>query len=181
MKHSELNPKFSFERFVVSSENLTAHIAAMEVSESPGMVHNPLVICSGVGLGKTHLLHAIGKSVLINFLDLSVLYTTSDNFMNQLITAYRYGKIAEFREMYGKIDVLLFDDFRFIAKKEKTQEELLHLFDVLLTRNKQIVVACVKSPIYIQGVDSRLKSLFLKGHTVHMNMSIETKMAVRSI
>ena len=177
-QHSELNPKFRFETFIVSPENLTAHIAAMEVSESPGNVHNPLVICSGAGMGKTQLLHAIAKRLLINFPDFYVFYTTSENFMNQFITAYRYDKIVEFREIHRKIDVLLFDDFQFIANKKKTQEELVHLFDILLPRNKQIVVACVKSLLEIQGVDERLKSLFTKGLIVHIRIEIDTKVAI---
>lgn len=174
----KLNPQFRFETFVVCFENQAAHVAAIEVSDFPGKMHNPLVICGGVGLGKSHLLHAIGNRVSVNFPDLNVYHTMAETFMNNVVNAYRYNKIAEFREKLKKIDVLLFDSLQFIANKEMTQGEMVYLLNTLSKRNKQIVVTADHSPLQIAGIDARLKSVCEKGHIVRIRISEEAKMAI---
>jgi len=174
----KLYPEFRFERFVVCFENRAANVAAIEVSDCPGKIHNPLVICGAVGLGKTHLLHAIGHRVSVNFPDLHVCLMTAETFMNTVVNAYRYNKIAEFRGKLKKIDVLLFDSVQFIAGKEMTQGEMVYLLNTLTKRNKQIVVTADHSPLKIPGMDARLKAIFEKGHIVRIRVSEEAKMAI---
>jgi chromosomal replication initiator protein len=173
-----LNPQFCFERFVVCDENQAAYSAAIEASDFPGKIYNPLVICGGVGLGKTHLLNAIGQRVSTNFPDLDVCFMPSEAFMNNVANAYRYNKIAEFRTKWKRIDVLLVDSIQFIANKEMTQKEMVYLLNVLLKRNRQIVLTADHSPMQIQGIDARLKAIIARGRIVHIRMSTEIKSAV---
>ncbi len=174
----KLNPQFRFERFVVCPENQAAYIAAIEVSDFPGRMHNPLVICGGVGLGKSHLLNAIGHRISTNFPDLNVYHMPAESFLNNVANAYRYNTIAEFRDKLKKIDVLLLDSIQFIANKEITQGEMVYVLNALSQRNKQIVVTADHSPLQIEGIDARLKAIIAKGHIVHIRVSREAKIAI---
>ena len=136
-----LNPKYTFEKFVVGSCNQFAHAAAKATAETPGTTYNPLFIYGGVGLGKTHLMHAIGHTIKARSPHMRVAYITSERFMNELINAIRFNKTPAFRDKYRSIDVLLMDDIQFMAGKERTQEEFFHTFNTLHNGQKQIVVS----------------------------------------
>ena len=135
-----LNPKYTFEKFVVGSCNQFAHAAAKATAEAPGKTYNPLFIYGGVGLGKTHLMHAIGHSIKQRTPHMRVAYITCESFMNELINAIRFNKTPTFREKYRSIDVLLMDDVQFMAGKERTQEEFFHTFNTLHNGQKQIII-----------------------------------------
>ncbi len=138
---NSLNPKYTFDKFVVGSSNQFAHAASLAAADTPGTTYNPLFIYGGVGLGKTHLMHAIGHSIKESNRHLRVSYVTSEKFMNELINAIRYDKTQSFREKYRSIDVLLMDDVQFMAGKERTQEEFFHTFNTLHNDQKQIVIS----------------------------------------
>lgn len=153
-----LNPRYSFSSFIVGKTNQLAHAASLAVSENPGKIYNPLFLYGGVGLGKTHLLHAVGRVGEEN--GLNVLYTTSEKFTNEIINAIRFQKTEEFRAKYRQIDILLVDDIQFIAGKESTEEEFFHTFNTLHNASKQIVVTSDRPPKAIASLQDRLRSRF---------------------
>lgn len=153
-----LNPRYTFKSFIAGKSNQLAHVAAQAVAENPGRVYNPLFFYGGVGLGKTHLLHAIGH--VGESAGLNVLYVTSEKFTNEIINAIRFQKTEEFRTKYRQIDILLVDDIQFIAGKESTEEEFFHTFNALHNANKQIVVTSDRPPKAIHSLQDRLRSRF---------------------
>ena len=158
--HQTLNPKYTFETFVVGNNNRFAHAAALAVGNEPGKSYNPLFLYGGVGLGKTHLMQAIGNRIIEENSKSNVLYVTSEKFTNQLINSIKDNKTEVFRNKYRNIDVLLIDDIQFIAGKDRVQEEFFHTFNTLREDGKQIIISSDKPPRDIQFLEDRLKSRF---------------------
>ena len=176
---SQMNPKYTFESFVVGDCNEFAHAAAQSVCKNPAKNFNPLYIFGGVGLGKTHLMHAIGFSTMQNCPHLKVSYLPSERFMNELISSIRHDKTQEFRELYRSIDVLLVDDIQFIAGKDRTQEEFFHTFNHLFDSQKQIVISCDCHPRELPKFHERLQSRFEWGLLADIKPpKLETKIAI---
>ncbi len=174
-----LNPKYTFENFITGNSNQFAHAAAIAVADSPGKTYNPLFIYGGVGLGKTHLMHAIGNKVLDSRNDFSVLYVSSEQFTNEVVSSLRHDKMAELKEKYRNLDLLLLDDVQFIAKKTATQEEFFYTFNALYEKQKQIVISCDRPPKEISEVTDRLRSRFNMGLIADIQPpDIETKLAI---
>ncbi len=177
--NQSLNPHYSFERFVVGPCNQFAHAASVSVAEQPAKNYNPLFIYGGVGLGKTHLLNAIGLRALSRHPEMNVVYVSAEEFMNELINSIRYDRMPKFREKYRNIDCLLIDDIQFVAGKEKTQEEFFHTFNTLHDSGKQIVVSSDKFPKDIPNMEDRLRSRFEWGLIADIHPpEIETKIAI---
>ena len=160
---ANLNPLFNFENFAVSNSNQIAHAASYAVATNPGKQYNPLFLYGGVGVGKTHLMHAIGQKILADSPDKKVLYCTSEEFTNDLIELIRRKNTGQFRNKYRTLDVLLIDDIQFIAGKTYIQEELYHTFNTMVRLNHQIVFTSDKSPKEISGLEDRLRSRFSGG------------------
>ncbi len=177
-----LNKKYTFEEFVSGSSNQFAYAAAHAVANNPATTYNPLFIYGGVGLGKTHLINAIGNAILQANPEMRICYYTSEKFMNELINSLRYAKMDEFRNKFRSMDVLLIDDVQFIAGKERTQEEFFHTFNSLYESHKQIVVTSDKFPKEIPGLEERLRSRFEWGLIADIQApDIETKQAILKI
>ncbi len=174
-----LNPRYSFENFVVGKSNEFAHAACVAVANNPSHMYNPLFIYGGVGLGKTHLLQAIGNRILSTRSDLKVSYFSAEAFMNELINSIRFEKMPEFRKRFREIDVLLIDDIQFFAGKERTQEEFFHTFNALHGAHGQIVVTSDRFPKDIDGLEERLKTRFEWGLIADIQPpEMETKVAI---
>lgn len=177
--YSNLNSRYTFENFIVGENNELARAACFSVSQNPGTLYNPLFIYGVVGVGKTHLMQAIGNEVLKNFPEKIVRYTTSERFTNELIEGLKNQTMNAFKESYQEIDVLLIDDVQFLSGREKTQQEFFHIFNNLYLLNKQIVITSDRTPKAIPTLEDRLKSRFEGGMIVDISRpDLETRMAI---
>ncbi len=178
-KSTNLKPEYTFDSFVVGDNNKFAHAAALAVAEAPATAYNPLFLYGGSGLGKTHLMHAIGNEILKRDKDAKILYISSETFMNQLINAITENKTEEFRNKYRNITVLLIDDIQFIAGKKSTQEEFFHTFNALHDSGKQIIISSDRPPRDIQPLEERLRTRFEWGLLADIsNPDYETRLAI---
>ena len=165
-KESNLNPRYTFESFVVGPFNELAHAAAQAILKDPGITYNPLFVYGSTGHGKTHLIQAVGNKIRALFPNHRVFYMTSEKFSQEFLNAMQNNRIPQFKEKYRHYDCLIMDDIQFFSEKERSQEELFHLFNELYAHNKQIIFSSDRHPNYIQGLEERLKSRFAAGMTV---------------
>jgi chromosomal replication initiator protein len=179
MVSSRLNPLFTFQKFVEGKSNQLARAAAMQVGENPGASYNPLFIYGGVGLGKTHLMQAVGNALLERKPDARVAYVHSERFVGDMVRGLQHNKISEFKRSYRSLDALLIDDIQFFAGKERSQEEFFHTFNALLEGQRQIILTCDRYPKEVTGLEERLKSRFGWGLTVAIEPpELETSVAI---
>jgi len=176
---ARLNPGFTFETFVEGKSNQLARAAAFQVAQNPGSAYNPLFIYGGVGLGKTHLMHAIGNLIVARDPSAKVAYVHSERFVSDMVRGLQHNTIAEFKRSYRSLDALLIDDIQFFARKDRSQEEFFHTFNALLEGQKQIVLTCDRYPKEVAGLEERLKSRFGWGLTVAIEQpELETSVAI---
>ncbi len=176
---ANLNPRYTFANFIVGSANRLAHAASLSVAERPGHAYNPLFLYGGVGLGKTHLMHAIGNQVIAKFPRKKVVYATSEKFTNEFITSIQTGKFDDFRARYRRIDLLLIDDVQFIADKDRSQEEFFHTFNAVHEEGHQIVLSSDRPPKAIAQLEERLRSRFEGGLLADLTApDLETRIAI---
>ncbi len=174
-----LSPKYIFDTFVVGPSNQFAHAASRRIAENPGVAYNPLFIYGGVGLGKTHLMNAIGNMIVDKYPDKIVCYVSAEQFTNEVISALRHEKMAEFKDKFRNVDVMLIDDIQFIANKTTTQEEFFHTFNALYEKQRQIVVSSDRAPLEISDITDRLRSRFSMGLIADIQPpEVETKIAI---
>ncbi|MGB5538467.1 MAG: chromosomal replication initiator protein DnaA, partial [Gammaproteobacteria bacterium] len=175
---SNLNPEFTFESFVGGKSNQLARAASIQVGENPGSAYNPLFIYGGVGLGKTHLMHAVGNMILQNKPDARVVYLHSERFVQDMVQALQHNAINDFKRFYRNVDALLIDDIQFFARKERSQEEFFHTFNALLEGQQQVILTCDRYPKEVDGLEDRLKSRFGWGLTAAIEPAeLETRVA----
>ena len=178
-KEDNLNPRYTFDNFIVGSFNELAHAAAQAIIRQPGIVYNPLFVYGSTGHGKTHLIQSIGNQIKSIYRDKKVYYLTSEQYADEYIRAVQSGKMATFKDKYKKYDVIIMDDIQFLSKKEKTQEELFHLFNHLYENNRQIIFSSDLHPNFINGLEDRLKSRFNQGMIVDIpRPDIEVRAAI---
>ena len=176
---SNINPQFVFDNFVIGKSNQLAHAATLQVAQNPGQTYNPLFIYGGVGLGKTHLMHALGNHIMQQNPDAKVLYLHSERFVADMIKALQRNAMNEFKKFYRGVNALLIDDIQFFAGKERSQEEFFHTFNSLLDSNQQIVLTCDRYPKEIEGLEERLQSRFGWGLTIAVEPpELETRVAI---
>lgn len=178
-RNSSLNPNFTFDTFVEGKSNQLGRAASMQVAENPGKGYNPLLIYGGVGLGKTHLMHAIGNLILQHHPDANVVYLHSERFVAEMVKALQHNTINEFKRYYRSVDALLIDDIQFFARKERSQEEFFHTFNALLEGEQQVIMTCDRYPKEVDGLEERLKSRFGWGLPVAIEPpELETRVAI---
>jgi chromosomal replication initiator protein len=178
-RRSNLNPGFTFENFVEGKSNQLGKAASQQVAENPGLAYNPLFIYGGVGLGKTHLMHAIGNLIIKHRPAANVVYLHSERFVADMVKALQHNAINEFKRFYRSVDALLIDDIQFFAKKERSQEEFFHTFNALLEGQRQVILTCDRYPKEVHGLEERLKSRFGWGLTVAIEPpELETRVAI---
>ena len=176
---SNLNVKYTFDTFVIGNSNRFAYAAAQAVAAKPGIAYNPLFIYGGVGLGKTHLMHAIGNQIKKNKPDAKVLYISSEKFLNEIVTSIEKRTMENFKNKYRKIDCLIIDDIQFLEKRERTLEEFFHTFNALYEENKQIIISSDRLPKHIKNIEDRLRSRFECGLMADIQSpDLETRIAI---